>query len=414
MALALIGAGLALLLNRNLSAPALLADTSGRMELVVLSVNSARSSTLRNAALTSRIVNALPGYTRILILAPDRTAFTVAANPWPERIDFIDMPANYALTIWPQDPFLVLQGEDGPSLLASPEFARAEDIEMAKVIARHLDMPLEYAPFNFEGGNIVADDEFVYVGANTIRRNAIDQQQPERAIAELVRDVLGKPVIVIGPAPQPIGHIDMMLTPLGNRRLMLADPAWGARLAARALTDNPAQVNEFEVNSERNFFGHSDIATLTALDGSVIRPPPVVGSTQQAIAESEAIVADLERVAETLADLGFEVLRVPFLYRQPPPVESIAAGETITSQPGYPQLTYNNVLFDSSGGRQTVYLPAYGWEALDNAGAAAWREQGYEVVQISGFTTNAMYGGALRCSVKVLYRGQDGKQPTGS
>ena len=107
------------------------------MELVVLSVNSARSSTLRNAALTSRIVNALPEHTRILILAPDREAFTVASNPWPDRIVFADMPENYSLTIWPQDPFLVLQGDDGPRLLASPEFARADDIEMAKVVSEH-------------------------------------------------------------------------------------------------------------------------------------------------------------------------------------------------------------------------------------------------------------------------------------
>jgi len=356
IALTLIGVGIALLLQHNVRTTTLLADSSGRMELVVLSVNSARSSTLRNAALTSRIVNALPEHTRILILAPDREAFSVAANPWPERIGFADMPANYALTIWPQDPFLVLQAEDGPRLLASPEFARAEDIEMARVVAADLGLPLEYAPLNFEGGNIVSDSEFAFIGANTIRRNAIDKNQPERAIAEQFRELLGKPVIVIGPAPQPVGHIDMMLTPLGEHRLMLADPGWGARIAALA------------------------------------------------IADSEASATTLDRVAETLTALGFEIIRVPFLQRLPPPIESIAAGETITSQPGFPQLTYNNVLIETENGRKTVYLPAYGWAALDDAGAEAWRAQGYEVVQIPGFTTSAMYGGALRCSVKVLRR----------
>ena len=380
------------------------------MELVVLSVNSARSSTLRNAALTSRIVNALPEHTRILILAPDREAFTVASNPWPDRIVFADMPENYSLTIWPQDPFLVLQGDDGPRLLASPEFARADDIEMAKVVSEHLGLPLEYAPLNFEGGNIVASDDFVLIGANTIRSNAIEQQQPEQAIAEQFRDLLGKPVIVIGPAPQPIGHIDMMLTPLGDRRLMLADPAWGARLAAAALATNPAEVDQFERNAERDFFGHADITSVTGLDGSIIRPPPMVGTTAQAIAESRAIANTLDRVAETLRSLDFEVVRIPFLYRQAPPLESFAEGETITSQPGYPQLTYNNALIESAGEHKTVYLPTYGWESLDNAAADTWRDQGYEVVQIPGFTTNAMYGGALRCSVKVLRRGRGGNQ----
>ena len=374
----------------------------------MLSVNSARNSTLRNAALTSRIVNALPEHTRILILVPDREAFTVASNPWPDRIVFADMPENYSLTIWPQDPFLVLQGDDGPRLLASPEFARADDIEMAKVVSEHLGLPLEYAPLNFEGGNIVASDDFVLIGANTIRSNAIEQQQPEQAIAEQFRDLLGKPVIVIGPAPQPIGHIDMMLTPLGDRRLMLADPAWGARLAAAALATNPAEVDEFERNAERNFFGHADITSVNALDGSIIRPPPIVGTTTQAIAESRAIAGTLDRVAETLSSLDFEVIRIPFLYRQPPPLESFAEGETITSQPGYPQLTYNNALIEIAGEHKVVYLPTYGWESLDNAAVDTWRDQGYEVVQIPGFTTNAMYGGALRCSVKVLRRSRDG------
>lgn len=386
------------------SPPTLLADSTGRIELVVLSVNSARSSTLRNAALTSDIVNSLPEHIRILILAPDREAFTVAANPWPERITFVDIPASYSLTIWPQDPFLVLQDGDGPRLLASPEFARAEDIEMARVIAAHLGLPLEYASLNFEGGNIVSDSEFVFIGANTIRRNAIDKGQTERAIAEQFRDELGKPVIVIGPTPQPVGHIDMMLTPLGERRLMLADPAWGARIAAQSSADDPAAVAAFESNAEANFFGRRDITSITSLDGEIIHPPPIVGTTQLAIADSEGIAATLERVAETLTGLGFDVIRVPFLQRLPPPLESIAAGETITSQPGYPELTYNNVLIESAYGRKTVYLPAYGWSALDDAGAEAWRAQGYEVVQIPGFTTNAMYGGALRCSVKVLRR----------
>ncbi len=391
-------------MQQRVPTPILLADATGRMELVVLSVNSARSSTLRNAAITSRIVNTLPEHTRILILAADREAFTVAANPWPERVTFVDMPASYSLTIWPQDPFLVLQGENGPRLLASPEFARAEDIEMARVLAADLDLPLEYATLNFEGGNIVADRDFVFIGANTIRRNAIDKNKTERAIAEQFREELGKQVIVIGPAPQPVGHIDMMLTPLGGRRLMLADPGWGARIATQATTDNPAALAAFENNAEADFFGHRDITSVTALSGEIIRPPAIVGTTRLAIADSEAIAPTLDRVADTLTDLGFEVFRVPYLQRMPPPLESIAAGETITSQPGYPQLTYNNVLIETDDARNTVYLPAYGWAALDDAGAEAWRAQGYHVVQIPGFTTNAMYGGALRCSVKVLRR----------
>ncbi len=59
---------------------------------------------------------------------------------------------------------------------------------------------------------------------------------------------------------------------------------------------------------------------------------------------------------------------------------------------------------ETINGKKTVYLPAYGWAALDTAAADAWRALDYDVVVIPGFTTTAMYGGALRCSVKVLSR----------
>jgi hypothetical protein len=170
---------------------------------------------------------------------------------------------------------------------------------------------LEYAELNFEGGNIVADEEFVFIGANTIRINAIQKGQPERDIAEQFRELLGKQIIVLGPAPQPIGHIDMMLTPPGNCRLMLADPGWGARIAAQELANNPKAVSRFEQVSVANFFGHSDITAITTLDGKEIHPPPILGTTAQVISESQAIAKTLDRVAETLTDLDFEVIRVP-------------------------------------------------------------------------------------------------------
>ena len=376
----------------------------GNIELVVVSVNSARSSTLRNAALTSTIINQLPPRIKVLILAPDRDAFTVASNPWPERISFVTMPEKYRLTIWPQDPFLVLHDSGGSRLLAAPEFARAQDSQMATALSAQLNLPIENTSLAFEGGNIVADESYVFIGANTIRLNAIEENVPDLEIAATFKRELGRPVIVVGPVPQPVGHIDMMLTPLGEHKLMLADPAWGARLAAEELAENPEAVAAFEKRCEQNFFGHADIEQLQTIDGETIRPPEIVGATGFAIDDSNAIAAAMDGVAEKLEQLGFDVARVPFLYRKPDLSAVIAAGETIPGKPDYPQITYNNVLLETINGEKTVYLPAYGWAALDTAAAEAWRAQGYTVVIIPGFTITAMYGGALRCSVKVLSR----------
>ncbi|MDH3763774.1 MAG: agmatine deiminase family protein, partial [Gammaproteobacteria bacterium] len=365
--------------------------------MAVLSLNSARSSSLRNADLTSNIINQLPARIKILILAPDREAFTVVSNPWKDRVRFIDMPEKYTLTIWPQDPFVVLHHAGGTRLLAAPEFARADDTQMAHALSTHLDLPIDYTSLAFEGGNIVADEEYVFIGANTIRLNAIEQNLPDKEIAKIFKRELGRPVIVVGPVPQPVGHIDMMLTPLGEHKLMLADPAWGARLAAQELAENPDAVAAFEKRCEQNFFGHADIEQLQTIDGETIRPPEIVGATGFAIDDSNAIAAAMDGVAEKLEQLGFDVARVPFLYRKPDLSAVIAAGETIPGKPDYPQITYNNVLLETINGEKTVYLPAYGWAALDTAAAEAWRAQGYTVVIIPGFTTTAMYGGALRC-----------------
>jgi len=51
-----------------------------------------------------------------------------------------------------------------------------------------------------------------------------------------------------------------------------------------------------------------------------------------------------------------------------------------------------------------MYLPQYGFEAMDGEARWAWEEIGCQVVAVEGLATSAMYGGALRCCVKVLER----------
>lgn len=142
----------------------------------------------------------------------------------------------------------------------------------------------------FEGGNIVSDTEHVLIGANTMRRNAIELDVAEPEVVLRFEEELGRRVLVVGPVPQPVAHIDMMLTPLG-----------GGRAA-------------------------------------------------------------------------------------------------------YPMLTYNNVLVEEDARGRVVYLPRYGWAAMDESARQAWESLGFATRPIDGLTISAMYGGALRCAVKVLAR----------
>lgn len=386
----------------------LLADTGGPIGQVVISVNSARNAALRNAALISNIVNGLPAGTHFGIITNDRDAFTVARNPWPERISFIELPANNPITIWTQDPFLVLHNAAGDVRLLTPrEFDRAGDRAMAAEVAARYGYDVMESKLFFEGGNIVSDEQHVFIGANTIRYNANRWVLTEAQIVGLFEKELGRKVLVVGPLPQPIGHIDMMMTPLGDRRIALADTAAGAAIVGELLANDAGAIERFETSTEASFFGAPGIRTLKLLDGRTLTAPALGGRTAAMVTASESMAPVLDGIAAALQSHGYEVVRIPMLYGGPEseapagtPAEEAEAGSAVT----YPMLTYNNVLIEHAESTATVYAPVYGLAELDEAAAAAWQALGFAVRPVTGLTISAMYGGVLRCSVKVLER----------
>lgn len=389
----------------------LLADTGGRIEQTVISVNSARRAVLRNAELISNIVNGLPTATRFGIITNDRKAFTVASNPWPERVRFLELPADNPITIWTQDPFLVLRDSDGHvKLLVPREFERAGDRAMAALVADTYGYETAESKLFFEGGNIVADEWHAFIGADTIRYNAKRWMATEEQIVALFEQELGRPVLVIGPSPQPIGHIDMMLTPLGNGRVALADAAAGAAVVEQAINADETAVRDFEQTTQDYFFGAPGITRLAAARGNSIEAPELLGKTGEMVAASKKVAPLLDGIATALAQHGYDVVRIPFLYGGPGADPGADAGrEKGGSAATYPMLTYNNVLVEQDEKQLTVYLPRYGLTQLDAAAVAAWAKLGFATRPVDGLTVSAMYGGALRCSVKVLERSHTSK-----
>ena len=191
----------------------------------------------------------------------------------------------------------------------------------------------------------------------------------------------------------------MMLTPLGEGRLLLADPRAGAELVRRELADSPERVAEFERGCETSFFGHPSIQALVSETGETIEPPPIAGGTEEAIEATEAVADTVDAIGRALAERGYEVERIPFLFGEP----AWEAAETAPG-PGYPTLTYNNVLLERSSREDVVYLPRYGLDVLDAKARRVWEELGFRVEPIDGLTVSAMYGGSLRCCIKVLSR----------
>jgi len=385
------------------SRASLLPDVGGSPRVVAVVANSARRAMLRNADLVSNLVNGLPESTRVLVLTNDRKAFTVAGRREPGRVRFLELPFTSPLTIWPQDPFLVLTDGQDTVLLTSRSFERADDRLMAPAIAAARGYRLVESELSFEGGNIVSDERRVMIGADTIRRNAIELDVNEVEVVLRFETELGRPVTVVGPVPQPVAHLDMMLTPLGDGRIAVADAGAGAELAERALSDRPDEVHAFETWCEEHFFGRPAIRELDG-PGGPVRAPGLLGVTADMVASSRRIAPVLDRVAGSLADAGLRVERVPWLDGGPRRRGPNEDGETPDLRAAYPMLTYNNVVLVDDGDRRAVYMPRYGFDALDRVAADTWASLGFVVHPIDGLAISAMYGGALRCSVKVLER----------
>ena len=390
----------------------LLADTGGSISSVVISVNSARRAALRNADLVSNIVNGLPASTRVYIFANDLSAFTVAKNPWPDRIEFVEIPFSNPITIWTQDPFLVLKSETDPqktTLLMSREFERAGDDLMAQNLADAAGYTLKRSELYFEGGNVVSDEKFTLIGGNTIRYNAIAQQIEEAAVVEQFQRELNRQVLVVGPVPQPVAHIDMAITPMGQGRIAIADAKMGIRIAQQALDSDPASIEAFETYCEEHFFGHPSITKVKGQEGEEISAPQLRGKTRELLELNSRVAPILDGIASSLENFGYTITRIPFFFGGPESrdlTEEDGEEESQEASTGtvaaFPMLTYNNVLLEMKPTGNTAFIPRYGWPAMDNAAEQAWQAAGFKTRAIEGLTISAMYGGALRCSVKVL------------
>ena len=376
----------------------ILSDVGSEIRLVACSATSARTSSLRNAELVSNIVNGLPQDVHVLLLVNDRSAFATANNN--SRVTFVEMPAESDISIWPQDPFVVVQGKSTTKLITPCSFNREDDERMPKQLASILNLEVVHSEMHFEGGNIVCGENSVFIGHDTITHNAVLLDASPKSIEKRFAKLFGRPVTVVGKSSQAIGHIDLIVTPLGGGRIAVADSRAGARLAAAAINEHPMQVQEFERHCEEMFFGREDVSELRDRDGNILTRPKVTGQTDKVMAASLRIAPQLDSIAQQLSHAGYTVVRVPALI----PDQGSPINEASDKDLRYPFLSYSNVLVEQRQNQSVVYLPLYGFETLDNAAVKTWKSLGYNVKPVPGFSTSSMYGGGLRCCTKVLLR----------
>lgn len=256
------------------------------------------------------------------------------------------------ITTWSRDRYAALVDDRGagsilaPPRVETPFYQRAGDMSSPGAISRALyGREPRISEIVFEGGDLAATPRWVFADANLLHRNLGRVAADRASIARELRRHLGQDLVWLGDAvgDVPRHHIMMYMMPIDDRTVVVGDVRAGVRL----LADPELALDDVEVQARR-----------------------------------------FDRAAALLAGHGFHVLRVPVLVLE-------GAGSYVT---------YTNALFDRRGEARIIYLPTYDLPALDEAGAAFWRAQGFEVHPID---VSSIYqlNGSLGCLVNVIARG---------
>lgn len=264
------------------------------------------------------------------------------------------------ITSWARDRLAVLDAvAGGPLTLLAPPApmvgaeARANDWLVPWALRDHLSegAQLSVASFRFEGGDLIADDERVYVATPLFERNP--DQSPEAILAQL-EDALGRPVLRLGRDGHraPAHHVGMFVTPMGQGVVLHGDVALGLELIG-------------------------DRETL------------MVGGAPLPIDRSEEALAPFVEVHRALSAEALRTVALPLL----------------VSTEANAWISYDNVLMERRrDGRLHVYMPTYGLPELDARATETFEALG-AVVHGIGVEGLFRLGGTVRCLVAPLRRG---------
>ncbi len=284
----------------------------------------------------------------------------------PERIELHTMGLRSSreelyqgMSMWSRDGAVVLTREsDGREVVLLPHSFRDDgkvDDYLNRVILQgtgaapaslvnHPGILVRRSTLDFEGGNVVANGRHVLLSHDTISDNARRLNLTSEQVVARFEAEFGRRVIV---AKETDFHLDLGVGFLDDHTVTVASPA-----LARSVSGLPA--NELE--------------------------------TMREVTREKDLQGRYDRLAETLAQKGYQVVRMPNL-----------GGRSLSS----PYLTYQNVLIESYQGVKRVYMPVYG-ASTDQAARQAYEAEGFEVVEIPAALLSTRLGGGVRCAVGEL------------
>lgn len=284
----------------------------------------------------------------------------------PERIELHTMSLRSSreelyqgMSMWTRDGAVVLTREsDGREVVLLPHSFRDDgkvDEYLNRVIwqgtgaapaslVNHPGILVRRSTLDFEGGNVVANGRHVLLSHDTISDNARRLNLSPEEVAQRFQAEFGREVIV---ANETDFHLDLGVGFLDDHTVTVASPA---------LAEGVSGLPQGELETMRQATREKDLQ------------------------------GRYDRLADTLAEKGYRVIRLPNL-----------GGRSLSS----PYLTYQNVLIESYQGVKRVYLPVYG-ASTDQAARRAYQAEGFEVVEIPAALLSTRLGGGVRCAVGEL------------
>lgn len=262
---------------------------------------------------------------------------------------------GFSITPWARDRFGAMAAGRGTVIAVPPARSnmpgpRGHDELVPEILAASLpDASCLPLPFMFEGGDLLADDTNAFIAANCLARNSPRDIDSRPELLLQMDGVLRKRIVAIGETPEdvPDHHICMYLTPLGGKRVAIADPWLGLKLYRQNPTGETVDIEND--TSQYESFG---------------------------------------KVIQCMEKRGFLVVHIPFLLTRTPRV----------------YVSYNNVILERRSGEKLVYMPVYGIPALDRAAGEVFAAQGWRVIPIS-VAKLYRHTGSLRCQVGIIRRG---------
>lgn len=309
----------------------------------------------------------LPTFRDLLAALPDEVQVTVAVAGSDEAACLSQLigsregsrglevlEVGEPVTCWARDRTLVLSAPGAsPELLTPPEEQVEPGYEGDLAVATSLSTARGVRSLTwFEGGDLAYGGSFTFVGWGSVLANVDDDESVDVGIAAFER-LTGTPTVVVGRPVAPHRHLDMYLTVLDERTVLLGDPVVGREL-------------------------------LAGLD----REPGVAGALPEHDAWTDecqlAFVSQYTVLARQLRQHGLRVLRVPIVHGERGSV-----------------LTWNNALVECRDEGRRAYVPVYGVPALDEMALQVYRDAGIAVFPID-VAELAPLGGTVRCVTNVV------------